>query len=198
MDRDEARLIVLSICGGICISLGGMAFLASNDRFVGSILFSVGLLSIVVHKFKLFTGVISYVQRNDESAYNALLVLLGNIFGVMIAGLIYNLCCQDTSVALKIVTTKMADPLYATFFKAMLCNMLIYLAVDEWSSSKNSILLILAVSTFVYCGWDHCIANMFYMTAACKADITFILTNIWGNTAGGILLHRLKTYLSSK
>ena len=187
------KLLTLSVCGGICISLGCMVFLASNERIIGSVLFSVGLLSIVVHKFKLYTGVISYALNSIEEFEDTFIVLFGNIVGVCIAGLIYNICLIETPVN-QIVEAKIAAPWFVIFGKAMLCNILIYLAVDEWKNSKNSILLILAVSTFVYCGFEHCIANLFYMVAAYKVDAAFFAFNIFGNAAGGMLLHNIKAH----
>ena len=53
---------------------------------------------------------------------------------------------------------------------AIFCNVLIYIAVEGYRSIENSLGRYLAVffgvTVFVVCGFEHCVANMYYFTAA--------------------------------
>ena len=54
------KTIIDSILAGICISLGGVAFLKVGG-IVGAVLFSFGLITVVCYKMKLYTGVSGFV-----------------------------------------------------------------------------------------------------------------------------------------
>ena len=90
------------------------------------------------------------------------------------------------------------------FVLAIFCNVLIYIAVEGYRSIENSLGRYLAVffgvTVFVVCGFEHCVANMYYFTAAgvwSGEAIVFILVNTLGNALGGLLVPAL-TLLSRK
>ena len=194
-----------AICAGMCISLGCIAFLMAPDKLSGSVLFSVGLLGVVVHKLFLFTG--SVCSMKIEPFWTSLPIwerfieyerqggiLLGNIIGVCIAAMIFLNTGIETGVS-SLVDNKLSADVYAVFCKAILCNILICLAVDEWRKQKNSLMVIFAVSVFVLCGFEHCVANAFYMIAAGRFDIGFFVINVLGNAIGGIGFWRVKHFI---
>lgn len=181
-----------SICAGMCISIGCIAYMISSSPFIGSILFSVGLLSIVIHGFKLFTGTISSVNINTLR-YN-IKILVGNLIGVVIASILFFGTGIDTTVY-NLVYTKLSASIIEVFCKAAFCNILICIAVDEWKNTHNSILVILSVVVFILCGFEHCVANAFYMLVSGQFSLIFLAINILGNAFGGILLWRLKHLL---
>ena len=178
-----------SICAGISISIGCIAFLLSPIKIIGALLFCVGLLSIVVHRFTLFTGTISSVTKS--TIMDNIGILLYNILGVIILALIFVGTGISTDVNV-IVASKLSADIIEVFCKAILCNMLICLAVDEWKNTQNSLIVILCVTVFVFCGFEHCIANTFYMLVANNFSIKFLIVNVLGNAFGGIMLWRLK------
>ena len=50
------KILVSAILAGFCIGLGGMLFLALDNKVVGASLFSTGLFVICTSGFHLFTG----------------------------------------------------------------------------------------------------------------------------------------------
>ena len=187
-----------SICAGIAISLGCMANLMAQDRLVGAVLFGVGLLAVCVHGMKLYTGTVCRAEMSLESVGENIAVLSGNAVGVLVAAAIFLAAGIDTNVDM-LVAAKMEEAPLELFARAMLCNILICIAVDEWMEQKNSLLVILAVTVFVYCGFEHCVANLFYLIAAgiaSKVDMVaagmFFALNVIGNATGGILFWRWK------
>ena len=73
---------------GLCIGLGGLVYLAVEDRVIGSALFTVGLFAICSFGLNLFTGKVCYLPEND-GAYALLLpvIWLGNFAGTGAAAL---------------------------------------------------------------------------------------------------------------
>lgn len=182
-----------SICAGIAISIGCIANLMAQDRLVGAVLFGVGLLAVCVHGLKLYTGTVCRAEPSIMSVAENVEVLYWNCVGVVIAAVIFWAAGIDTNVD-ALVSEKLAETPLELFARAMMCNILICIAVDEWEEQKNSLLVLLAVTVFVFCGFEHCIANLFYMMAAYHVDLGFFALNVLGNAAGGILFWRCKNW----
>ena len=100
-----------------------------------------------------------------------------------------------------LAATKLGDSLLSVLVLAIFCNILIYIAVEGYRSIPHELGKYLAVffgvTVFVVCGFEHCIANMYYFTAAgawfgSGAGMTnpfvFILVNTLGNVVGGLLI----------
>lgn len=187
-----------SILAGICISLAGCSNLYITDKILSSFLFSIALLLICVRKYNLYTGYISYI-RTISDFMTAMWILLGNLVGVFISGAImyladFNLSC----IAYDRVKLKYAEELRVVPL-AILCNILIYFAVDSFKKSYSSVvksfILVLCIMTFLLCGFEHCIANAFYLVVSGQiftiTGFGYLLLNIVGNSVGGILIHNL-------
>ena len=67
-----------SILSGILIGIGGTIYLSVENKIVGSILFSIGLLSICYIKLPLYTGNIGYLIKKEVSIYDLFYILMGN------------------------------------------------------------------------------------------------------------------------
>ena len=191
MLNPTCKLISAALCAGICISLGCIAFLMSPVKIVGAVLFAVGLLAVVVHGLKLFTGTVCSAKPAASDLHTQLVVLLGNILGVLVAALLFAGANLQTPVQ-EVVAAKLSASWLAIFCKAVFCNILICIAVDEWKGQKNSLIVIFGVAVFVFCGFEHCIANAFYMLAAGNFSLSFFAVNVLGNAAGGIGFWRMK------
>ena len=81
--------LVKSILAGIMIGIGATAYLSSNNKIVGSILFSIGLFIIVTKELNLFTGKVGYIVNNNLSYIKEVFItLIGNAIGTYLVGLI--------------------------------------------------------------------------------------------------------------
>lgn len=187
-----------SILAGICISIACCSNLYISDKILSSFLFSIALLLICVRKYYLYTGFISYVS-NFHDFIKALHILFGNMIGVFMAGFVMYLadfnisCIAYDKVKLKYTEELRVIPL------AILCNILIYFAVDTFKKSYSSVvksfILVLCIMIFLLCGFEHCIANMFYLAVSGQiftiTGLGFLLLNIAGNSIGGLFIHNL-------
>ena len=70
-----------------------------------------------------------------------------------------------------------------------------YVAVDGYKTSKHPAILFLGVAAFILCGFEHCIADMFYFSLAGawsgRAALCILVITL-GNTAGAILIPLFK------
>ena len=187
------NLITKSILAGLLISLAGIVYLNCSDKIVGSLLFSLGLISVILLEANLFTGKIGYVN-SKRSILDSLLILVFNLVAATIVGLIYR-CSSD--VAVPIAESKLSifsEAWWLTGLKSIGCGVAIYLAVAGYKKSKSLIPVILGVMTFILAGWNHCIADCFYMAAGSSSAlaIPYLLVVIVGNSIGSLLIRFLQ------
>ena len=86
----------------------------------------------------------------------------------------------------------------------MLCNVMIYIAVDGYNKIEMEIgkyaSLFLGVMVFIICGFEHSVADMFYfwVRGGYTMDMVVrLLVITFGNAVGGILFHNAKKYMAS-
>ena len=196
--KNVFNLIVKSILAGLLISLAGIVYLNCPEKIVGSLLFSLGLISVILLEANLFTGKIGYVN-SKRSILESLLILVFNLVAAAIVGLIYR-CGSDA--ATPIVESKLlvfSETWWLTGLKAIGCGAAIYLAVEGYKKSKSLIPVILGVMTFILAGWNHCIADCFYMAAGSSSElaIPYLLVLIVGNSIGSLLIRLLQLGVST-
>ena len=125
----KLSLVVSSLLAGICVGLGGLAFLSVENRVTGAALFTVGLFCICTFGFHLFTGKVSYVFQNDTAyALTLPLIWLGNLAGTGVTALIASLTRNSAALrerAMALCQVKLDDGLLSLFFLGVLCNVLI-------------------------------------------------------------------------
>lgn len=198
--------LVYSILAGIMIGMGGCGLLAMPIPVAGSLFFSFGLMTIIALKFRLYTGLIGYYHDKDNDTLISY-VLLGNLLGTSFVGLLVSKFLPDLSLkATELVLKKSDMILNIQYGKAIalgfLCGILMQIAVSVWKHEEiitdfqRSFITILAVSIFILSGFEHSIADMFYLFAAktnlpIVNQVYFILFVIFGNGLGGIFIHKL-------
>ena len=100
---------------------------------------------------------------------------------------------------------KIHDNYLSIFILAMFCGMLMYIAVNNYKKGEDSIIkylsIIICVIVFILCGFEHCIANMYYISLAkvwsLKA-ILIMLVMIFGNSIGSIVIALFNNRIKNK
>ncbi len=198
------RILISGICAGTCIAIGGTAFLAVDSVPLGALLFCVGLFTVCTFGFHLYTGKVCYLA--DVKAIPV--IWFGNLIGTSLTAILMNLTPYGAKVAERVqgmADKKLAEPWYVVLILAFFCNIMIYIAVDGYKENPHEVgkylALVFGVVVFILCGFEHCVANMFYLSLAnawsVKAVI-FLLINTVGNAAGGIFAHRIKCYVQNR
>lgn len=186
-----------AIFGGLSISIGCLAYLKTNGGVVGSFLFSIGLFMILGFGFNLFTSKVSLCFELKKKSFVMLpIVWFGNLLGCLTVGLLIQLTRLNAvqEFCKTVVATKLSENIFSSFFLAILCNLLIYFAVYGYKNLDNVgkyVSVFLGVGIFVFCGFEHCVADMFFFTFAnawsWKA-IGYIVVITLGNLVGGLLI----------
>ncbi len=189
--RDGVTLIVLGLLAGAFIALGAVFMtivLTGSEglpwgvaRLLAGFVFSLGLILVIVGGAELFTGdslmIVACASRRIGivSLLRAwMLVYLGNIGGAIGTAAIIFLAGQYGfnagsvgKTALAIASAKAALPTVQLFFLAILCNVLVCLAV--WMSfgartvTDKVVVIILPITAFVAGGFEHSIANLYFL-----------------------------------
>ena len=190
--------LLKGIYAGFMIGIGAIAFLSLENKVLGSFFFSIGLLTICMYAMNLYTGKVGYILINKiEYIYELLLGLLGNFIGTFITGklILLTRVSNINEKALSLVNIKLNDNLLSIFILSIFCGILMYIAVNNYKKVGTEIGkyigIFMCVMTFILCGFEHCIANMAYITIAnawsWKA-LLYVLIMILGNSFGAILI----------
>jgi len=184
---------MLAIVAGGGIGLGALYYtIVASDaelgfataRVVGGLVFSLGLSLVIVGGAELFTGnnliVMAWASGKvsaGEMLRNWLVVYFGNMVGAVglavLVLLSHHLDMNGGRVGLSILNTavaKIQPDFFTLFVKGILCNLLVCLAV--WlayagrSVTDKIVALILPISAFVAAGFEHCVANMYFLPLA--------------------------------
>jgi len=188
------KTIISSILGGILISIGGMACLLSEYKFVGALIFSVGLFGIMTYKMGLYTGKIGYALENPPIfLLEVILIILGNFIGCLMMGLAFPL---DQAVAA--CEARLTVDSLTVLFEGICCGILVFIAVDQYLTKKSYIALFVCIPAFIIAGFEHSIADMFFFSSAGMFNLDsliFILIVILGNGIGCLLIPAYKKYI---
>jgi formate transporter len=213
-------LLMLGILAGAFIGLGSMMFVIvradaslgfAASQIVGGLVFSLGLILVIVAGAELFTGnnllAMAWADRRISSAEvlrNWLLVCAANFAGAAgLALLVFwsgHTGMNEGAVgraAVRIAMAKQALPLWEAFVRGILCNVLVCMAVWMAMAGRSvvdkAVAVIFPISAFVAAGFEHSIANMYLMplamlvqqsagVAAGQAAMT------WGGMAANLLV----------
>ena len=207
--------------GGILFVLA-KAFIPDNpiigSSLVGAFLFPVGLLLVCYFKLNLYTGKIGMAFRNkklDKKGLNVFewlfWILIGNAVGAFLIGFaIYGLTFIDPSSSFSIAVFDVANARRMAFdfagifnmsYKSVLCGMLVYIAIFFFNRLNNQFGkvagVVVPIAFFVYCGFQHCVANMFYIAAGGAWNLNALvglLICILGNSLGALALDLFVKY----
>lgn len=163
----------------LVISDAQLSFAAS--RVLGGVVFSLGLALVIVAGAELFTGnnllVMAWADgkvTTRELLRNWVLVYIANAAGAIgLAGLVYLSHHAEMNhgvvglAYVKIAAAKTALPFAEAFFKGILCNLLVclavWLALAGHTVTDKILAIILPISAFVAAGFEHSIANMYFI-----------------------------------
>lgn len=189
--RDTLALLVLGVLAGAFIAFGAMfmtvVLSGSGDlpfgvaRLLAGLVFSLGLILVIVGGAELFTGdslmILACASRRISVAALArtwALVYVGNIAGALGTAALVFLAGQHGfgggavgKTALTVATAKAALPTIQLFFLAILCNVLVCLAVWMSFGARNAadkvLVIVPPVAAFVAAGFEHSIANIYLL-----------------------------------
>lgn len=214
---------LLGMLAGAFIGLGALMFtlVASDDtlgfatsRLLGGLAFSLGLILVTVAGAELFTGnnLIAMAWAGGQVGTGELLrhwalVCAANFVGA--AGLAVLVWLSDHAsmnegavgrTAIRIAIGKAQLPWAEAFFRGVLCNLLVCMAVWMAMAGRSvvdkAVAIVFPITAFVAAGFEHSIANMYFFPLAMllgaplgAADMMHnLLPVIAGNIVGGSVM----------
>ena len=192
------KTFTYGVLAGISIAIGGTVFLSCDSKVIGALFFSVGLFTICTFGFNLFTGKVCYVFERDAAyALDLPVIWLGNLCGTWLTAAVEKGTRIAPALAEKAVTmctTKLNDSVLSIFILAVLCDILIFIAVDGFGKNPHELgkylSLLFGVIVFIVCGFEHCVADMYYISIAgmwSGKAFLYVLVMTAGNAVGGVL-----------
>ncbi len=178
------ELVNKSIGASILISLGNYALLKLGSP-IGPIIFAFGLLGVCYMGQNLFTGKCGFIIQDKIKFDDILIILEVNLIAGYILGLIYS---YTDSTIYKAALDKVAtwDISFAFFIKSVLCGIIMYIAVLLYKKG-TSLGIIYGIPLFIFCGFQHCIANIITLGVARTFSFSIIVCII-GNLIGSLLM----------
>lgn len=187
-------LIKKSIAASLLIALGNFALLKLGNP-IGPIIFAFGLLGVCYLGLNLFTGKCGFLIENKLKLTDLLIILAINLAAGYLIGLLFRVA--DPSIA-DAASAKVAtwDFSLAFFVKSFLCGVIMYLAVKMYKLG-TPLGIIFGIPLFIFCGFQHCIANVITMGVAAGFSWSLVLA-ILGNFAGSLATSFLTADLKAK
>ena len=184
-----AKCFALSVLAGMFIAFGGLGSAMASctidnpsvAKLIQSIVFPAGLAMVVVVGAELFTGdcliTISVLERKTsvlKFIKTLIVVYIGNLAGGLLLSALavygHTMSAFDGALAQSIVgvaQTKCTISFGDGIIRGILCNILVCLAVWMTMTTKSAagkiVALYLPIMVFVICGFEHSVANMFYI-----------------------------------
>ena len=202
------KTFVSAILAGMAISFGGVVFLSLENKVLGSLFFTVGLFMVCTFGLNLFTGKVCYFFQNDLAfRLNLIVIWLGNLVGTLIVGNMVRLSriAGIAERAASMCAVKTGDSMVSLFILGILCDIFIYVGVESYRSNPHEIGkylgLFFGVMVFILCGYEHCVADMFYFTVAgawSAQAVVCLLVITAGNAAGGVFFPLVRGFLAKE
>jgi formate transporter len=190
-NRDPLALLVLGILAGAFIAFGGLfstVVLSGSDalpwgvaRLLAGLVFSLGLILVIVGGAELFTGdtLMVMAYASDKISFSRLLRVWGLVYIGNIIGSLATVALVFASghygygggligkTALGIATSKSALPGMQVLALSILCNVLVCLAVwmcfGARTITDKVMVIVPPIAAFVAAGFEHCVANMYLL-----------------------------------
>ena len=190
-----SKMYLLAVMAGVFIALGGVGATTAAvgvqpvaiGKLLGACIFPGGLTMVLLAGSELFTGnclltvpLFAGEVRLSGVLKNWIVVYFGNFTGALFvaAGVVYShqISLFGNGMALSVISTAAAKCTMSftdAFIKGIFCNFLVCIAVWISFASKDVagkvIGLFFPIMIFVLCGFEHSIANMYYIGAGLMA-----------------------------
>ena len=183
-----------------CTFLGDTTMAFGAQRLIGGLCFCLGLCLVLCCGAELFTGnvLMACAKASGKISFGGMfrnwgIVWVGNLAGSLLAmAIVYLSNLQGMNggevgnAFVSVAAGKVTLEPVTLFFKAVLCNILVCLAVWIGFSSKTTadkvLGILLPISAFVACGFEHCVANMFFL------PMGLVLNGVGFGAAGAVTL----------
>ena len=187
---DMKNKIARSLLAGVLIGFGCIVYVLVENHVLGSFLFSLGLLTVILQGAMLYTGRVGYANT-WPLVKDLVPVILLNFVGIWLTCFLfsrYSGLNLDTSA---LMAAKMNETWYQALVKSIGCGAMMFIAVDNFKKHNHAITVVLPIMCFILCGFEHCIADYGYMAMDGRLFVWQLPVWIVGNAIGSQIMHTL-------
>ena len=182
--KKYVELINKSVGASILISLGVYALLKLGNP-IGPVIFALGLLGVCYMGQNLFTGKCGFVIEDRIKILDLLIILIVNLIAGYLIGLMYS--TMDTEIFKTAVSKVASWDFSLTFFlKSIMCGVIMYICVIMYKKG-TPLGILFGIPLFIFCGFQHCIANIITLGVARSIHSSIIICII-GNFIGSLIM----------
>lgn len=187
MKKIDFVMLRQAVVSGLLIGIGVVINLLAGNKYIGALLFSFALLTIIHNGIPLYTGRIGFIRENKIT--NLLLILLFNLIGVIIPVLMIVACKPEVRESVVAASeAKFSYEFWQLFLLGALCGVMMLVAVY----SKKEIITVFCIMIFILSGFEHCIADFpFLVLNFSWMNLLKFLCIVLGNSAGSIATYEL-------
>ncbi len=203
MNKEKFSInFIKAILSGLTISIGGITYLSIENAFIGSVMFSFGLLTILYKGWNLYTGKVGYTTK-PALVPPLLVTLLGNIVGLTVGAFIYRATGINEARLAAICEKKLDNEWWKVLILAIMCGVMMYLAVSLFRATKSALMVMMPISIFIVCGFEHSMASYFFLLSYFGTDLSakffaYIAIMIVGNAIGSLSFAGLEALTKEK
>lgn len=205
--------LISGVMAGWSISIGATAFLVSQNTAVGAVFFCIGILMVANFNGMLLTRVTPLCAYSRlYTVGDAAVSWFTNFAGAFLGAAMVRFSRVWNGIAERVKTvveTKCADDFLSLFLLGVLCAALVAYGVLSWVKHSDNkvaqmLYLMFFITIFVFCGFDHIVANMVYYAmylldfGYCSGMVLSLLAVTLGNVVGGAGVGLLQRYFEKK
>ena len=193
---------ISSVMAGIFIAMGAMVYLSIPNTIVASLFFSTGILLVLnLHNMLLTRVWPMTVYNGSYRLSDSVIAWVGNGIGTILVAVLIHFTRFEKGILEKIEgigKTKLSDDPASLIILGVFCAMFVAFAVfvggvKQKNGSFAQIFYVwLFITAFVFCGFEHIIADMYYLSVyilnfgALQMDVEKVLICVTvGNLIGG-------------
>ncbi len=187
MGKNRVVMFKQSLFSGMLVGLGVIINLISENKYIGAMLFSVALLTIIQNGLPLYTGRIGFIRENKIT--ELLRVLAFNLLGSLIPVLMVVACRSGFYGAVQgAAQRKFSHSFFQLFLLGALCGVLMLVAVY----TKKQVITVFCIMVFILSGYEHCIADFpFFVLCPDTVRLVKFLCIVLGNSVGAIAAYEV-------
>ena len=152
---------------------------------IGPVIFALGLLGVCYMGLNLFTGKCGFLIQDNIKITDLSIILAVNLISGFLFGLMYSVVDIEIfeNAVSKVATWEISIPF---FLKSLLCGMIMYIAVFMYRKG-TPLGIIYGIPLFIFCGFQHCIANIVTLGCARTVDWSIVICVV-GNFLGSLFV----------
>lgn len=187
------QFTVKSFLAGVLIGLACVIYIACPIPYAGSFLFSLGLLTIIIKQYYLYTGKVG--DWVPSTTLKLIYMFIVNGIACGITTYLFTLTRIDLHHINDVVQVKLSGTLLSSFILGIGCGAMMHIAYYNFKKERHPLYVIMPVMLFILAGFDHSVANCGFLAMAHHSmsgeDWIRLILVVLGNAVGAWIFTKI-------